>query len=480
MIFSSITFLFYFLPFFLILYFLAPPKARNILLLIASLFFYAWGEIQYTAVLVLSICLNYIAGLWIGGHSGGSKKYALSVGIAANLLLLGYFKYFNFLFENISSLSSVFGLAQSAAAEVHLPLGISFFTFQAISYLVDVYRDENPAERNPLNVALYISMFPQLIAGPIVRFHSVATAIHSRSVTVNSTYLGIQIFIIGLAQKVLIANTMAVPADAIFSTDLTLLSTGGAWLGALSYTLQIYFDFAGYSNMAIGLGCILGFHFPQNFNYPYISKSITEFWRRWHMSLSSWLKDYLYIPLGGNRVGRGRLYFNLLTVFILCGLWHGASWTFVIWGLYHGFFLVIERMGLGKVLDKLWRPVRHAYALIVIIFGWVLFRSETITDALAYMKILVGFGATGDTALYGATQVDNLVTSIFIVGVLASASLFKRWMDLYGDVSTVEQTPDNASAALEFSRFGLLFAALILSIIALSAGTYNPFIYFRF
>jgi alginate O-acetyltransferase complex protein AlgI len=344
--------------------------------------FYAWGEGLFVLVLVASVMINYIAGFNIE-HSQKRKKWALSLGVAANLLLLFYFKYFGFFVYDILAVNQF-----DPEKIPHLPLGISFFTFQSISYLVDIYRKKAKPASSVWDLALYIMMFPQLIAGPIVRYATVARQIRRRTVHLNYVMNGLMFLSIGLSQKVLLANNAGSVADDIFALPLDLLSSSLAWTGSLAYTLQIYFDFAGYSNMAIGLGLIMGFKFPHNFNYPYISQSITEFWRRWHMSLSSWFRDYLHIPLGGNRHGPFRTYRNLLIVFLLCGLWHGASWTFVAWGLYHGLLLISERVLKNSVMKPAPRGLRHLYTLLAVVVGWVLFRSETCEQAASFLSLM--------------------------------------------------------------------------------------------
>ncbi|MEO5558678.1 MAG: MBOAT family O-acyltransferase, partial [Dokdonella sp.] len=332
MVFSSIVFLFYFLPIFLAAYRFLPCK--QVVLVVFSLAFYAYGEVLYAGVMIGSVLANHRLALWIDACDGRARRGAVTIGVGVNLAALAWFKYAGFLYLiGAQVLPHVFS---GPVPQVHLPLGISFFTFHAISYLVDVYRRDTPPERRLLDVATYITMFPQLIAGPIVRFHEIRAEIHERHAGSAGFARGVQLIVIGLAQKVLIANVVAVPANAAFALDPAQLDAAGAWLGALCYTLQIYFDFCGYSTMAIGLALMLGFHFPQNFNHPYIAQSITEFWRRWHMSLSAWFRDYLYVPLGGNRRGAWITCRNLLIVFLLCGLWHGANWTFVVWGLWHG------------------------------------------------------------------------------------------------------------------------------------------------
>jgi alginate O-acetyltransferase complex protein AlgI len=464
MVFSSITFLFYFLPLFLVLYFISPFK--NTVLLVASLFFYAWGEAEFVLLLLASIGINFFFGLLIDKHTGKKKKVALAVGVAANLLLIGYFKYFTFFLRDIIGAESV--------SDVHLPLGISFFTFQAISYLVDIYRKEAKVEKNIFNLALYISMFPQLVAGPIVRFKSVTEQIHNRSSSLAQVVSGVKIFMIGLGQKTLLANTFAEPADAIFALNEATLTTATAWLGALCYTFQIYFDFAGYSNMAIGLGLVMGFHFPKNFNYPYVSQSITEFWRRWHMSLSSWFRDYLYIPLGGNRRSSARTYLNLFLVFFLCGLWHGAAWPFIIWGLYHGGFLIVERAGFGEWLNAQWRPLRHVYTLLVVVIGWVIFRAENFDQLSYYLTAMIG-KPSGETLVFVFDYfMTNSLAVVFVVSLVFSTPLY----------GLVQSLKEHKTQPVRFSGFVLLeifyISVFLLSVLSVASGSYNPFIYFRF
>ncbi len=470
MVFSSITFLFYFLPLFLVVYFLLP--AKNITLLLASLLFYAWGEVEFTLLLLVSIGVNYTFGRLIGRTAGEEKKQTimLALGVASNLLLLSYFKYFNFLLQD------VLGVTQTAA--VHLPLGISFFTFQAISYLVDVYRKAAPVEKNPLDLGLYIAMFPQLIAGPIVRFKTVADQIKKRTHSLNNIHAGVQVFILGLAQKVLIANSAAVPADAIFGLHQSALTTALAWLGAFCYSIQIFFDFAGYSNMAIGLGLVLGFRFPQNFNYPYISQSITDFWRRWHISLSTWFKDYLYIPLGGNRTSKWRTYINLLVVFVLCGLWHGAAWIFLLWGVYHGLFLIIERAFLNVWLRWLWRPLRHIYTLFVVLVGWVIFRSEDLAHAVYYLAAMVGSATASHSTEYVVAGLTNWTVFTLVIAVLLATPIHTYWTTAKSYVAKQQSVVLSSGMHLLTELFCLVILVVALSFVA--SGSYNPFIYFRF
>lgn len=464
MIFSSISFLYYFLPIFFVLY--AIPRTRNAVLLTASLLFYAWGEVEFVLLLLVSIGSNYCLGLWIDRFP--QRRLPISCGIAVNLLLLGYFKYANLLVETFSSTALEFGASATPWDNVHLPLGISFFTFQSMSYLLDIHRGQAKVERNPLSLGLYISMFPQLVAGPIVRFKAVARQIHRRTHTTDRIILGCTFFAIGLAQKVLIANTVAVAADGIFALDAARLSMSLAWLGIVAYTVQIYFDFNGYSNMAIGLGLVMGFKFPRNFNYPYIAESITDFWRRWHISLSSWFRDYLYIPLGGNRGSKFRTYVNLCTVFLLCGLWHGASWTFLFWGIYHGMFLAIERAGMSNYLKQLPRVFRHAYLLVVVMFGWVIFRADNFDHLRLFLSAMLGF----DNVAHNLPPTLYLTRDVAIalgIAVLASTP----W---YGAIPSSWR---NHVAAVAANRL-FIMCVFALSLIFVSSGTYNPFIYFRF
>ena len=359
MLFTSPIFLCVFLPLLLILYSITPRVLKNTLLALASLMFYFWGEVDYAWVFLLSVVFNYLMGRIIGLSASSKKSLFLVIACIVNLVLLGYFKYANFIADNINQLLSLFHFAPIRLDPVHLPIGISFVTFHALSYLIDIKRGTSTEQKDPMDVLLYLALFPQLIAGPIIRYNQIAEQIKNRFFSIDDVYAGIRRFIFGLSKKVLIANQLGLIADSIFSIHGTDITTPLAWLGVTAYTLQLYFDFSGYSCMAIGLAMIFGFRFPENFNYPYISKSIQEFWRRWHISLSSWFRDYLYIPLGGNRHGTARTYFNLVLVFFLCGLWHGSSWNFVIWGLFHGSFLVIERIKLGIWLEKLWTPFAH-------------------------------------------------------------------------------------------------------------------------
>ncbi len=469
MVFSSTIFLFCFLPLLLLVYFFSPNRAKNLILLTASLFFYAWGELFYTALMVLSIIANYIFGRLIG-NSKLRRKQFLALGVGCNLLLLGVFKYANFLANNLDFLFQLLCLDQIELQPIHLPLGISFFTFQAISYLVDVYRKENPAQKNLLNLGLYISLFPQLIAGPIVRYNSVAKQLVSRTVTLHSFEAGITRFIYGLAKKLLLANPLGEVADTILLLPADQLPAVVAWTGILSFGLQIYFDFSGYSDMAIGLGRMFGFTFPENFNYPYIATSIRDFWRRWHISLTSWLGDYLYIPMGGNKVSNPRIIFNLLTVFVLCGFWHGASWNFLIWGLWHGLFLSLERSFFGRLLARSPNLIAHAYTLLIVTIGWVFFRIEEFDQASHYLLAMAGSNGFVNTMYPIQMYITNEAVLAGIAGIFLSTPLF----------TFCEKYLQRGSWFSGVTKLGLISLLLGLSMLKISSGTYNPFLYFRF
>jgi alginate O-acetyltransferase complex protein AlgI len=485
MVFSSSVFLFLFLPVVLVLYAFLPFLAlRNIFLLTASLFFYAWGEQSFVLVLVASIAVNYLFGLAIGRSEdrGPRTRWFAAAAIAANLGLLAFYKYGNFAVDNLNALFAPLGFDPLHLDPLHLPIGISFFTFQAMTYVIDIYRKEAQVQRNPLNVGLYLSMFPQLIAGPIVRYRAVAAQITSRTVTLDKFSSGAERFIIGLGKKMILANTVGAAADRIFSLPGESLTTGVAWVGTVCYTFQIYFDFSGYSDMAIGLGLIFGFRFPENFRYPYVSRSIREFWRRWHITLSAWFRDYLYIPLGGSRRAPARVYVNLFTVFFLCGLWHGAAWTFVIWGMIHGLFIVLERLGLERLLGKLPRAAQHAYLMFVVMTAWVFFRAETASHALVYLKAMAGF-SLGDGIEYHPGTFLNLELSLALLAAAAASMPTGRWLgSLLGTrpAEPGESLPQPTREGLLLVKTGCLGVILAACAMLLASGTHNPFIYFRF
>lgn len=472
MTFASIPFLFYFLPCFLALYFLLPFK--NVVFLTGSLIFYAWGEPVFILLLLASITLNH---LFARALSRGRSKTLLAIGVAANLAALGVFKYVGFLSEILLGTSTSLGLTLPfAPLDLHLPLGISFYTFQAISFLVDIYRRDAQAPERWLDTALFISMFPQLIAGPIVRFHTVAEQIRTRAHTLDRFASGARQFTRGLAQKILLANAFGEAADAAFGANLAELGPGAAWLGLACYTLQIYFDFAGYSNMAVGLGRMMGFDFPENFNFPYMSRSVTEFWRRWHMSLSRWFREYLYIPLGGNRLGPARTYLNLTLVFLLCGFWHGAEFAFIVWGAWHGAFLVLERSPLGAWITALPTPLRHGYLLLVVMLAWVPFRTEDLGGAMVYFAALIGQGSgTVNLSTVYLPQLTFLLPlgAVIAVWPLVAQSRWASWLST--------RTAALAHPAPRLAAEPLWVAALLILCAAdLATGSYNPFIYFRF
>jgi alginate O-acetyltransferase complex protein AlgI len=474
MVFSSIIFLNLFLPFVLITYVLSPKQAKNMVLLAASLLFYAWGEGIFILVMVWVILTNYVFGRLIGSsNSEWLKNYILGVGIASNILLLGYFKYALFLVLNLNLL---FDQPISTEAQIHLPIGISFFTFQAMSYLIDVYREETKAQKNLFDLALYISLFPQLIAGPIVRYRDITSNLKDRKANLSDIAEGVFRFAIGLGKKVLIANQVGLIADTVFGTEISEIGSIYAWLGAISYALQIYYDFSGYSDMAIGLGKIFGFHFQENFNYPYVVQSVQQFWRRWHISLSTWFRDYLYIPLGGNQKGVARTYFNLYIVFIITGLWHGASWNFVFWGLWHGTFLVIERLGANKILDKLIPQLRHLYAFLVIIIGWVFFRTETLDLGLKYSLRLFQFVPDSFGSEWYIILTNERLFWL-VLGIVFAIPL-QSWKDQFG--KTGYPAPVLKGSKLWAARLALTVLLLSISFVYISTNSYNPFIYFRF
>jgi len=491
MVFSSIAFIFFFLPLFFFGYFVLRKELKLPVILLASLFFYFWGENYQTWIIITSILINYAGALLISVFH--KKQHAISrtgllrrtfqaklvfwITISANIGLLGYFKYFNFLVDSVNQLAEGLGTGSPVindVAGIALPLGISFFTFQAMSYTIDVYRGHVPATRNLVRFAAYVSMFPQLVAGPIVRYIDIESQLGKIQITSDDVVIGIKRFVIGLAKKVLIANTMASVADKVFALPLNELTPGVAWIGVIAYTLQIYFDFSGYSCMAIGLGRIVGFRFLENFNYPYISKSIKEFWRRWHISLSTWFRDYLYIPLGGNKAGKSRTWFNLVFVFFICGLWHGASWNFVVWGMYHGVFLVLERMRFGNFLKNVHPAISHFYVLLVVVVGWVFFRAETLNGAIGYLSVMFGFGSSGTAILMSGELLQNNVIITFIAGIVLSTPIYlstgRFFNAKYANLKTLR----------ELVLFFAILALFALSTLSIASGTYNPFIYFRF
>ncbi|MCR5421619.1 MAG: MBOAT family protein [Lachnospiraceae bacterium] len=523
MVFSSVTFICFFLPIMILGYYILPGKLKNIWLLLGSLFFYAWGEPKYIFIMLSSIVGNYIFGMLIhffalnentlvintelklagdnkSGDSGQEinngpggikvswgKRITLVITILFNLGILFYFKYFNLFMETVNQILH----KQISWVEVALPIGISFYTFQGMSYVIDVYRTDCKPDRNgtrveivqknPINLALYISMFPQLIAGPIVRYADIKDYLEQRTVNSEKFIKGAERFIIGLAKKAILANSIGEAADKIFNSDYAYMDPSVAWLGAICYTLQIFFDFSGYSDMAIGLGKIFGFDFLENFDHPYISRSITEFWRRWHISLSSWFRDYLYIPLGGNR--RGNVYFNLIIVFIATGIWHGAAWGFLIWGLWHGVFMLIERYfrksSKAAPFEKIPDIFKWLYTMLVVVFGWVLFKLEDIGKTFDYIGTMFGAGSRDYTEFSVGYYLDAKLMVILIIGILACIP----WKDVL-----VRRGSFNGKGWVKFLsgesgyvlRYMFLILLFVLSMIFIINSTYNPFIYFRF
>ena len=476
MVFSSPIFLFIFLPLVLAGYFVTRGRLRNLWLLGLSLVFYGWGEPRFVLVMLASIAANFGFGLWLDRRRGQpGAKALLGAAVVLNLGLLVTYKYAAFLAGNANAALTLIGASPVTVPAFALPLGISFYTFHALSYLVDVSRRAADGQREPTAMGLYIVFFPQLIAGPIIRYKDIAGQLVRRVVTREAFALGVQRFVIGLAKKMLVANTVAVPADAIFSLPTWELTVGLAWLGIVCYTLQIYFDFSGYSDMAIGLALLFGFRFPENFNYPYVARSLTEFWRRWHISLSTWFRDYVYVPLGGNRRGPTRTFLNLWIVFFLCGLWHGAAWTFVAWGLYHGSFLVLERLGAGRWLERLWAPARHAYTMLAVVVGWVFFRAESLPQAGRYLAAMAGFASGTGLEHHVGLQLNAVVALALTAGIIGSAPILPRLGQWREDIATI-----NLRVAVEAGRLAGLALLLVASAMQMAAGTYNPFIYFRF
>lgn len=482
MLFSSLVFLYLFLPLTLLGYYGCGKQLRNLFLLGASLVFYAWGGVSFTVLLVGSIGLNYGFGLMLQRNLESRRGiYWLAAGVATNVLILVIFKYANFIIQNLNDLSAYFRLPLIPATNIALPIGISFYTFHALSYLVDIWRRKSVAQRNIFDLALYIAMFSQLIAGPIIRYNDVCDQLRERGQGWVKFSSGVERFLIGLGKKVLLANTFAAVADQMFAPGQQNLGALNAWLGLVCYTLQIYYDFSGYSDMAIGLGRMFGFEFRENFNFPYLAKSLRDFWRRWHISLSSFFRDYLYISLGGNRGKPVRVCGNLLVVFLVTGLWHGAGWTFVLWGLFHGGFIVLERWGWGRVLDRLWAPVATGYTLVVVMLGWVLFRADTLDHALLYGAALIDFDFRPSQfeLFWNGVSPELLVAlTIALLGAWGVFLRVGRWLATWLE----RPHPFARGAAFGYHVGSVLFygGLLVLCSLYLNAGNYNPFIYFRF
>ena len=467
MVFSTPIFLFYFLVLTLFVYYLVPRKLRNLVILCASLWFYYWGEQQYVAIMFLSTAIDFTHGLLVerckkAGNDKGARM-AVASSIVFNLALLFFFKYWDFV---ASSLQAA-GLNFMPVLGIHLPIGISFYTFQTMSYTIDVYRGDTRAQRNIINFGTFVTLFPQLIAGPIIKYKDLGDQIDERTCNADKFSSGVQIFMVGLGKKLLIANNVGMLWDSYKAMALSDLTVAGAWLGVLAFTFQIYFDFSGYSDMAVGLGRMLGFEFLPNFNYPYISKSITEFWRRWHISLSTWFREYLYIPLGGNRCSKPRWMFNLLVVWACTGIWHGASWNYLLWGLYFFVLLMLEKFFLLKVLDKAPALVGHIYTLFFVLVSWAIFAIEDFSHLTGYLKVMFGLGGV---PLVNGTLGYYLTSYLPILAAAALAST--PW-----GVTVYRKLPRPAAWCV---CTVLVLAGLIVCTAYLVDGTYNPFLYFRF
>jgi len=451
-------------------YFITPRRFRNWPIFIFSIFFYAWGEQLIVGVMLASTVIDYFAAHII---EKSKRQLGLIISICSNLGFLFYFKYANFAFHNYLSFCKFLNIESASILslpKIALPIGISFYTFQTLSYTIDVFRGNTKANRSFIDFACYVTMFPQLVAGPIVRYTDIQKELKERNHSTKKISVGIERFIVGLAKKVLIANTFAFIVDDIFSIPFYALSTELAWLGIISYSIQIYYDFSGYSDMAIGLALIMGFHIPENFNYPYISKSIKEFWRRWHISLSKWFRDYLYISLGGNRISNSRTYINLFIVFFITGLWHGASWNFVVWGLFHGLFLVIERIGFDRILERCWSPIQHLYTLLIVIIGWVFFRADDIHHALSYLKLMFTIDLNKNSIISIYNYLNYEVYFFLALAMLFASPLYKHYREYINEKNSL-------TINLHKSTLIIMF---FISVVYVTSSAYNPFIYFRF
>ncbi|MGN0599824.1 MAG: MBOAT family O-acyltransferase [Oscillospiraceae bacterium] len=467
MVFSSLVFLFYFLPVTMLIYFILPDKFRNFFILLTGLFFYAWGEPKYVVIMLISTAIDYTAGLLINKFNDkrNIQTLFLLVSVLMNLGLLGVFKYSSFI---ITTINSVFGLNISDP-QLPLPIGISFYTFQSMSYTIDLYLKKIKVQKNFFSFAAYVTLFPQIVAGPIVRYEDVAKEIDHRTINISKVSEGIGKFLKGLAKKVILANNIGLVWTQVKAMDYGEISAATAWIGILAFTFQIYFDFSGYSDMAIGLGKMLGFNFPKNFDHPYLSRSISEFWRRWHITLGSWFREYVYIPLGGNRKGFARTIINLLIVWSLTGLWHGSSWNFMLWGFYFGVLIVIERIGFGKILEKLPKALSTLYTFILVVLGWVLFDTNTLADAGHFIAAMFGAnGILGDsTALY--LLASNAV--VFVLCIFASTDIFSKLTDKLQKQKPVQ---------LKIAAIAAQLFILVNCTAYLVDASYNPFLYFRF
>jgi alginate O-acetyltransferase complex protein AlgI len=470
MLFSSPIFLFLFLPLVLFIYWITPKKFKNLCLFTFSIAFYTWGEQELVILILLSTLIDYSCGLII---SSGKKKLGLFISIFFNLSILIYFKYSGFIFSNLVDFLQNFNISfinASKVTNVALPLGISFYTFQTMSYTIDVYRGNVKATKDFITFGTYVTLFPQLIAGPIVRYTEIEKELKNRTQNLSQFSIGIERFIIGLAKKVIIANNCAVLADAVFAMPTNEMSATIAWLGVLIYGLQIYFDFSGYSDMAIGLGKMFGFNIPENFNFPYIATSVREFWKRWHITLSRWFKDYLYISLGGNRKSNIITYFNLFIVFVVTGFWHGADWTFIIWGIFHGIFIILEKIGLQKILQKLPKIISHIYLLLVVNIAWVFFRSSSLEYALSYIRAMFSFTYSTNIEFLNYYYSTELII-VIVIAIMLSIPIFKN------SLLSMSWYKIDTFNYIKIISLVLLF---IICCVYISVEAYNPFIYFRF
>jgi len=470
MLFHTPIFLFLFLPLTLFAYFVLPTTWRNAVLLTASLVFYAWGEKFYVLLMITAIAFNFALGLWLDSASDQWRRHILRFGVVTNVAVLFGFKYLYFALSEGFQLIGLGDHSASPIRPIHLPIGISFFTFEAIAYLMDVSRRQTAASRSPVQFGLFMTLFPHLIAGPVVRYRDLAAGLASRTCSVAQFASGIRRFSVGLAKKMLLANALGGAANQIFSAPPEHLAASAAWLGVLCYALHIYFDFSGYSDMAIGLGRFFGFELCENFRYPYAADSITDFWRRWHISLSSWFRDYVYLPLGGNRCGNARTYANLMLVFVLCGLWHGANWTFLAWGLWHGLFLIAERTGFRRLLDRAPSMLRHLYVLLAVLGGWVFFAANSIGHALGYFSALAGFSRG---ALHVGDYMNRELWLVIIIGSLFCVPTVPR-------MRTWVAARPRWTPVMNLAHAAIPLALILMATLHLTAGTYNPFIYFRF
>lgn len=477
MVFSSQTFLFVFFPLTLLLYALARPRMRNTVLLGASMLFYLWGGGWFIGWLLASITGNWIFGALAANarrnEQASKLRRTIIASVVFNIGILGWFKYANFFVDQLNAVGTTLGYNELAWATIMLPIGISFFTFQANSYVFDIAKGDATPMRNPLDFALYVSFFPQLIAGPIVRYHEIAAQLVKRTFTLDNIGAGMTRFTHGLCKKVLIADSVGPIADAAFASGASP-TTGSAWIGILAYTIQIYFDFSGYSDMAIGLGRVFGFRFPENFKHPYSSASMTEFWRRWHVTLSSWFRDYVYFPLGGSRGTKLLTYRNLILVFLLTGFWHGANWTFIIWGVYHGFWLIVDRLT-GRNDDPKPLPVliaKRSFTLLLVMLGWVIFRAESLTDAINYYQSMLGLSSSSEHATSIAATLDLQTIATLALGSLIFLAPRSHAVGL-----VVEESTTKRSAVY---RLALVLIALPVTLILILGGTFSPFLYFQF